>query len=338
MEVKNILISQPEPSNLEKSPYYPLIEKYDANLTFFKFFDIVGVPVAEFRKSRIHINDYSAVIFNSKNAIDHFFRISKELREPPADSMKYFCTTKALALYLQNYVQYRKRKVFHSEQTFADLIDLMMKHKEERFLFPCSSEKQTENTKMLDKGKFKYTKAIMYRSIPKDLTHFDLSEFDMIALFSPIGVKSLLDSFPNIAGNDNIYIAGFGTATHAAINAAGIKLAIAAPSKNAPSMPAAIENFILDKEQGATIVSKPSSLKKSASKKNAGKKNKSVFTNKSKLKQMLEEKKAANAAKRKQRQLEKAQKEAEALKQKAAELGEMAATTIAAATSTKVTD
>lgn len=338
MEVKNILISQPEPANLEKSPYYPLIEKYDVNLTFFKFFDIVGVPVAEFRKSRIHINDYSAVIFNSKNSIDHFFRMAKELRETPAETMKYFCTTKTIALYLQNYVQYRKRKVFHAEQTFADLIDLMMKHKEERFLFPSSSEKQTENTKMLDKGKFKYTKAVMYRSVPKDLTQFDLSKYDMIALFSPIGVKSLLDSFPNIAENDNIFIAGFGTATHAAINAAGINLSIAAPSKNAPSMPAAIENFILDKEQGATIVSKPASLKKSSAKKNAGKKTKSVFTNKSKYKQMLEEKKAANAAKRKERQLERARKEAEALRQKASEIGENAAATIAAESSAKVSD
>ena len=338
MEVKNILISQPEPANLEKSPYYPLIEKHNVNLTFFKFFDIVGVPVAEFRKSRIHIKDYTAVIFNSKNAIDHFFRLVKELRENPPETMKYFCTTKAIALYLQNYVQYRKRKVFHAEQTFADLIDLMVKHKEERFLFPCSSERQTDNTKMLDKGKFKYTKAIMYRSVPKDLTQFDLSKFDMIVLFSPIGVKSLLESFPNFAENDKIIVAGFGPTTHSAINAAGIKLSIAAPSKNALSMPAAIENFILGKEQGATIIAKPTSLKKSSTKKNAGKKTKSVFTNKSKYKQMLEEKKAANAAKRRERQLEKARKEAEAAQKLAAELGQTVETTVAAVATESVTN
>ena len=338
MEVKNILISQPEPSNLEKSPYYPLIEKYGLNLTFFKFFDIVGVPAAEFRKSRIHINDYSAVIFNSKNAIDHFFRLVKELRENPPETMKYFCTTEAIALYLQNYVQYRKRKVFHAEQTFADLIDLMMKHKEERFLFPCSPEKQTETTKMLDKGKFKYTRAIMYRSVPKDLTHFNLGDFDMIALFSPMGVKSLLESFPDFVETEDIIVAGFGPSTHTAINAAGIKLTIAAPSKNAPSMPAAIENFILGKEQGATIIAKPASLKKASAKKNAGKKTKSVFSNKSKYKQMLEEKKALNAAKRKERQLEKMRKQAEELQKQAAELGIDIPSPFVAETPTKVTD
>lgn len=335
MEVKNILISQPEPTNLEKSPYYPLIEKYNLNLTFFKFFDIVGVPVGEFRKSRIHIKDYTAVIFNSKNAIDHFFRIVKELRETPPDTMKYFCTTKALALYLQNYVQYRKRKVFHAEQTFADLIDLMSKHKEERFLFPCSSEKQTDNTKMLDKGKFKYTKAVIYRSIPKDLTHFDLTKFDMVVLFSPIGVTSLLESFPNFAENKDIIVAALGPATHSAINAANIKLSIAAPSKNAPSMPAAIENFILGKEQGATIIAKPASLRKSSSKKNSSKKTKSVFTNKSKYKQMLEEKKALNAARRKERQLEKARKEAEAMQLSGADT---AKSNLVASTNTNITD
>ena len=212
----------------------------------------------------------------------------------------------------------------------------MVKHKEERFLFPCSSEKQTDNTKMLDKGKFKYTKAIMYRSVPKELTHFDLSKYDMIVLFSPIGVKSLLESFPNFAENENIIVAGFGPATHSAINAAGIKLTIAAPAKNAPSMPAAIENFILGKEQGATIIAKPTSLKKSSAKKNAGKKTKSVFTNKSKYKQMLEEKKAANAAKRRERQLEKARKEAEALRKQAEELGIAYEAPVAAETSTTI--
>lgn len=341
MEVKNILISQPEPANLEKSPYYPLIEKYGLNLTFFKFFDIVGVPVAEFRKSRIHIKDYTAVIFNSKNAIDHFFRMEKELRETPPDTMKYFCTTKAIALYLQNYVQYRKRKVFYAEQTFADLIDLMSKHKEERFLFPCSSEKQTDNTKMLDKGKFKYTKAVIYRSVPKDLKQFDMSKFDMVVLFSPIGVASLLESFPDFAEKNGIIVAGFGPSTHAAINAAGIKLTIAAPSKFAPSMTAAIENFILGKEQGATIIAKPSSLKKSSAKKNSTKKTKSVFSNKSKYKQMLEEKKALNAARRKERQLEKARKAAEEeQKRLAAEIGANGDTpvAVAAATNNNVTD
>lgn len=311
MKIKNILISQPEPANLEKSPYYKLIENYNLKLTFYKFFEVVGVSATEFRKSRIHINDHSAVIFNSKQAVDHFFRMSKELRETPSDEMKYFCTTEAIALYLQNYIQYRKRKVFAASQTFADLIDLISKHKEEHFLFPCSSEKQTEYTKLLDKGKFKYTKAIMYKSVPKDLSKFDMNKFDMIVLFSPIGVRSLLESYPDFKENCKTIVAAFGTSTHAALNNAEIKITVAAPTKNAPSMATAIENFILGKELGAVIVSKPTSLKKNGLKKNNTKKTKSVFTNKSKYKQLLEEKKAAAAARRKERQAEKARKEAE---------------------------
>ena len=225
--------------------------------------------------------------------------------------MKYFCTTEAIALYLQNYIQYRKRKVFAASQTFADLIDLISKHKEEHFLFPCSSEKQTEYTKLLDKGKFKYTKAIMYKSVPKDLSKFDMNKFDMIVLFSPIGVRSLLESYPDFKENCKTIVAAFGTSTHAALNNAEIKITVAAPTKNAPSMATAIENFILGKELGAVIVSKPTSLKKNGLKKNNTKKTKSVFTNKSKYKQLLEEKKAAAAARRKERQAEKARKEAE---------------------------
>lgn len=296
---------------MEKSPYYKLIEQYNLKLTFYKFFEVVGVSATEFRKSRIHINDHSAVIFNSKQAVDHFFRMSKELRETPSDEMKYFCTTEAIALYLQNYIQYRKRKVFAASQTFADLIDLISKHKEERFLFPCSSEKQTEYTKLLDKGKFKYTKAIMYKSVPRDLSKFDMSKFDMIVLFSPIGVRSLLESHPDFKENGKTIVAAFGTSTHAALNNAEIKITVAAPTKNAPSMATAIENFILGKELGAVIVSKPASLKKNSLKKNSTKKTKSVFTNKSKYKQLLEEKKAQAAARRKERQAEKARKEAE---------------------------
>ena len=319
MKIKNILISQPEPANLENTPYYKLIEKYDLKLTFYKFFEVVGISAAEFRKTKVHINEHTAVIFNSKQAVDHFFRMAKELRETPANEMKYFCTTESIALYLQNYIQYRKRKVFFAEQTFADLIDLISKHKEERFIFPCSSEKQTEYTKLLDKGKYKYTKATMYKSVPRDLSKFDMSKFDMIVLFSPIGVRSLLESYPDFKENSKTIVAAFGTSTHAALNAAEIKISVAAPTKNAPSMATAIENFVIGKDLGAVVVSKPSSLKKNPLKKGDSKKAKSVFTNKSKYKQLLEEKKAQAAARRKERQEEKARKEAEMLAQNKAE-------------------
>ncbi len=314
MKIKKILISQPEPADLEKSPYRNLVHKYNVNLTFYKFFEVVGISASDFRKTRIHIGDYSAVIFNSKNSIEHFFRMVKELRETVSDDMKYFCSTEAIALYLQNFIQYRKRKVFFGNQYFSDLLEVMSKHRDEKYLFPCSDEKQTEYTKLLDKAKFKYTKAPMYRSVPRDLKQFKLEDFDMIALFSPIGVRSLLINFPNVK-ESSILIAAFGTSTHAALNAAGLKLTIAAPTKNSPSMAMAIENYLLGKQQEAVLVVKPSTLKSPkashSTKNGTTKKTKSVFVSKTKYKQLMEEKKAKAAARRAQRAAEKARKEAE---------------------------
>ena len=314
MKLKKILISQPEPADLEKSPYKKLATEFKLDLTFYKFFEVVGITATEFRKSRIHITDYTAVIFNSKNSVDHFFRMAKELREVIPETMKYFCSTEAIALYLQNYIQYRKRKIFFGNQYFADLVDVMTKHRDEKFLFPCSDEKQTEYTKLLDKAKFKYTKAPMYRSVPRDLKQFKLEDFDMIALFSPIGVRSLLMNFPD-AKNASILVAAFGTSTHAALNAAGIKITIAAPTKNSPSMAMAIENYLLGKQQEAVLVVKPSALKSSkpshSSKVTGTKKTKSVFASKTKYKQLMEEKKAKAAARRAERAKQKALKEAE---------------------------
>lgn len=312
MKLKKILISQPAPADLEKSPYRNLINKYNVDITFFKFFEVVGIPVSEFRKTRIHIGDYSAIIFNSKNSIDHFFRMLKELRETVSEDMKYFCSTEAIALYLQNYIQYRKRKVFFGNQYFSDLLEVMGKHRDEKFLFPCSDEKQTEYTKALDKAKFKYTKAPMYTSAPKDLTKFKLEDFDAICLFSPIGVRSLVKSFPDIKDR-NITIAAFGTSTHSALKEHGIKLTIGAPTQSAPSMAMALENYILGKEQEAVIASKGESIKHSTKSSAAAtpRKAKPVIANKEIYKQRMEEKKAQAAARRAARAAEKARLEAE---------------------------
>ncbi len=313
MKVKKILISQPAPADLDKSPYKKLISDYKVELTFYKLFTVEGIGATEFRKNRIHISEYTAVVFNSKNAVDHFFRMVKELREVIPESMKYFCSTESISLYLQNYIPYRKRKMFFGKQYFADLVDVMAKHREEKFLFPCSDEKQTEYTKLLDKGKFKYTKAPMYRSVPKNMKDMDIKEFDMVALFSPIGVRSLLMNFPDIK-ETKVLIAAFGTSTHAALNAAGIPITVAAPTKTSPSMAMAIENFLLGKQQEAVLVVKPTSLKNSKSShssKTAGtRKAKSVFASKTKYKQLMEEKKAAAAARRAARAAERAAKEA----------------------------
>ena len=285
MKIKKILISQPAPADLEKSPYRNLVHKYNVDITFYKFFEVVGISASDFRKTRIHIADYSAVIFNSKNSIEHFFRMVKELRETVSDDMKYFCSTEAIALYLQNFIQYRKRKVFFGNQYFSDLLEVMAKHRDEKYLFPCSDEKQTEYTKALDKAKFKYTKAPMYTSKARDLTKFDIDSFDAIALFSPIGVRSLVKNFPDIKDR-NILIAAFGTSTHAALKEHGIKLNIAAPTQSAPSMAMAIENYINGKGQDEAIISRPSAMKKdgthkvSSSTTGTVKKTKSVLANK----------------------------------------------------------
>ncbi len=318
MKVKKILISQPAPADLEKSPYKNLVNQYGVDITFYKFFEVVGLTASEFRKSRIHLSEYTAIIFNSKNSIDHFFRLAKELREVIPDTMKYFCSSEAIALYLQNYIQYRKRKIFFGTQYFSDLIEVLSKHREEKFLFPCSDEKQTEYTKLLDKNKFKYTKATMYTSVPKDLKEFKLKDFDIICLFSPIGVRSLLKNFPNVA-EMNLTIAAFGTSTHAALKAAGIKLTIAAPTKTSPSMAMAIENYINGKGQDDVVISRPIGLKKDSHSTRGGstttvtgKKTKSVFANKAKYKQLQEERKAQAAARRAERLAAKAAKEAAA--------------------------
>ena len=320
-KIKKILISQPEPADIEKSPYKALINDFNVKLTFYKFFTVEGIGVSEFRKSRIHIHEHTAIILNSKNSVDHFFRMAKELREVIPESMKYFCTSEAIALYLQNYIQYRKRKIFFGKQFFADLIDVMSKHREENYLFPCSDEKQTEYTKLLDKAKFKYTKAPMYRSVPRDLSHISLDDYDMLALFSPIGVRSLIQNFPNVA-ESNIIIAAFGLSTHAALKEAGIPLTVKAPTPSAPSMAMAIENYILGKPQDDVIVVKPSTLKAQQRVHGGktlpgGKKVKPVIANKEKYKQRMEQKKAEAAERRAARKAErekKAREEAEAKK------------------------
>ena len=311
-KIKKLLISQPAPADLEKSPYRNLVHKHNVDITFYKFFEVVGIPATDFRKTRIHISDYTAVIFNSKNSIEHFFRMLKELRETVSENMKYFCSTEAIALYLQNFIQYRKRKVFFGNQYFSDLLEVMGKHRDEKFLFPCSDERQTEYTKALDKAKFKYTKAPMYTSKPRDLKHLNIDSFDAIALFSPIGVRSLVKNFPDIKEH-NVLIAAFGTSTHAALKENGIKLNIAAPTQSSPSMAMAIENYILGKAQESVVTTKGDAGKhgvRNTIASSTPKRNKPVIANKEIYKQRMEEKKAQAAARRAARAAEKAAKEA----------------------------
>lgn len=243
MKVKNILVSQPPPADLAKSPYTKLAEKYKLNIDYFKFIKIDGISSAEFRKDRVNITDFTAVIFTSRQAVDHFFRIAKEVRADISEEMKYFCMSESTAYYLQNYIQYRKRKIFHGKQTFKDLMEIIVKHSDDKFLFPCSEIHKQDIPNALTAEGIKFEKAVIYRTLACDLSNVDINSYDMLVFFSPSGIKSLTNNFPDFEQGDQV-IATFGkTTAKAAINA-GLKVNVSAPSKLAPSMSMAIEQYV----------------------------------------------------------------------------------------------
>lgn len=242
MKVKSIIVSQPDP-NTAKSPYFELAEKYGLKIDFRPFIQVEGVPAKEFRNSRIYILDHTSVIFTSRTAIDHFFRISQELRLTIPDTMKYFCISEATAFYLQKYIVYRKRKIFYADGRFSDLINVMKKHRDENFLVPLSDIHKQEIPELLDAEGYKYTKAILYRTVSSDLSDMKEINYDILVFFSPSGIKSLFQNFPNFVQND-IKIACFGPTTAKAVRDAGLRLDIEAPTAQAPSMTMALEQFI----------------------------------------------------------------------------------------------
>ena len=235
-------MSQPKPTT-PKSPYADLAEKNNLKIDFRPFIQVEGVLAKEFRKQRINILDHSAVIFTSRTAIDHFFRIAEEFRVSVPDTMKYFCISEATAYYLQKYIVYRKRKIFHSTGRFTDLVDVLKKHKDEKFLVPLSDIHKQEIPSLLNKNKINYTKAILYRTVSSDLSDLKDVNYDVLVFFSPSGIKSLFQNFPDFKQND-IKIASFGPATAKAVKEAGLRLDIQAPMPQAPSMAMALEQFI----------------------------------------------------------------------------------------------
>jgi uroporphyrinogen-III synthase len=243
LKIKNILVSQPQPTEFEKSPYADIARKFNVNITFRKFIKIEGIPAKEFRKDRINLPDFTAVIFTSRNAVDHYFRISKEMRFDVPETMKYFSISESTAYYLQKYVQFRKRKIFHSKENFSNLIELIKKHKSEKFLLPCSDIHKLEIPKMLDDNKIQYKKAIIYRTLASDLSDIDITQYDMLVFFSPSGIKSLFKNFPEFEQGDTA-IGAFGSTTHKAVKDASLKLNVPAPTQTAPSMTMAIEQFL----------------------------------------------------------------------------------------------
>jgi uroporphyrinogen-III synthase len=240
--VRSILVSQPKPSD-EKSPYYQLAEKYELKIDFRPFIQVEPVSVKDFRKQKIEILKHTAIIFTSRNAIDHFFTICKELKvEMPAD-MKYFCISDQTAHYLQKYIVIRKRKLFVGQKTAVDLYDYFKKHKTEKYLFPCSDIRKDEIPEFMGKNEIACTEAIIYHTVAADLKDLRDIKYDILAFFSPSGIKSLKSNFPEFEQN-NTRIAAFGPTTAKEVIEQGLILDIEAPLPNAPSMTGALELYI----------------------------------------------------------------------------------------------
>ncbi len=240
--VKSILVSQPKPSN-ENSPYFKLAEKFNIKVDFRPFIQVEGVNYKEFRKEKINILDHTAVIFTSRNAVDNFFRICEESKIEVPSSMKYFCISEQTANYLQKYIIIRKRKIFTGTKTAKDLLDVIKKHKGEKFLFPCSNIRKDDIPSFLRDEGYEYSEAVLYKTVASDLSDLKDVNYDMIAFFSPSGVNSLFVNFPDFQQNGT-RIAAFGPTTSKAVEDAGLILDVQAPMPDAPSMTGAIEMYI----------------------------------------------------------------------------------------------
>ena len=243
MKVKNILVSQPQPADLEKSPYGELIRRFNVKIDFHKFIKVEGITAKEFRMAKGSFNGHTAIILTSRHAVDHFFRMAKELRFEVPDSLKYFCISESTAYYLQKYVQYRKRKIFYGKQNFADLMDVIKKHKDEVFLVPSSDIHKQTMFKLLDNEEVNYSKAVIYKTVASNLSHIDIDKYDVMIFFSPAGIKSLQNNFPDYDQGTKL-IAAFGKTTASAVKDAGLKLDIPAPTQSAPSMSMALDEFL----------------------------------------------------------------------------------------------
>lgn len=243
MKIKKVLVSQPKPTS-EKSPYFDIAEKYGVKIDFRPFIKVESLSAKEFRQQQVSILDHTAIVFTSRHAIDHFFNLCVELRVTIPETMKYFCTSETIALYIQKYVQYRKRKVFFGATgKFADLVPLMVKHNTEKYFVPMSDVHNDEVKDLLDKNKIQHTEAVMYRTVSNDFKPEEMSDYDMLVFFSPAGIQSLMKNFPGFEQKD-IAIGCFGPTTAKAIKEAGLRLDLEAPSAAAPSMPAALDLFI----------------------------------------------------------------------------------------------
>jgi uroporphyrinogen-III synthase len=245
LAIKTILVSQPKPEGV-KSPYFDLAEKYKLKIDFRPFIRVEGIHAQEFRTQKVTISEHTAIILTSKAAVDHFFRIAEETRFTVPDTMKYFCISEAVAYYLQKYVNYRKRKIFFGKQTIEELVEVIKKHKKEKFLLPCTDILRDKIPLTLEEHEIPFTKAVLYRTVAADLSDLEDVYYDMLVFFSPGGIESLLKNFPDFKQN-NTKIAAFGPTTASAVLKNNLRLDVQAPMPNAPSMTGAIELYV--KEQ-----------------------------------------------------------------------------------------
>lgn len=241
--IKKILVSQPKPVS-DKSPYFEIEDKYNVEFTFHPFIKIEGLSAREFRQQKVQILDYTAIVFNSRHAIDFFFTLCKEMRIALPEDMKYFGISETVALYIQKYVQYRKRKVFFgSTGKWPELVAVMAKHKAEKYLVPLSDVHNDDIATMLDAKKLHHKECIMYRTISNAFPEDRAFDFDMVVLFTPAGVESLLKNFPQFNQGET-HLACFGPATKKAMEEAGLHCNLSAPTPEAKSMTAAIEMYL----------------------------------------------------------------------------------------------
>jgi uroporphyrinogen-III synthase len=243
--IKKILVSQPKPTS-ERSPYFDIEKEFGVDLVFRPFFKVEGLSSREFRQQKVSILEHTAVVFTSRHAIDNYFKLAKEMRLTIPEDMKYFCPIETIALYIQKYVQYRKRKVFFGETgKIQDLVPLMAKHKTEKYLVPLSSVHNDDIKEMLDAKKINHTECVMYRTVSNDFTEEEKASFDydMLVFFSPTGVKALFQNFPDFKQGD-IKIAAFGPATAKEVVAQGLRLDLEAPSQKFPSMTMALKDYL----------------------------------------------------------------------------------------------
>ncbi len=242
LKVKSILVTQPKPES-EKSPYHDLAKKYNLKIDFRPFIHIEGIQAKDFRKDRVNIPDFTAVILTSRHAADHFFRICNEMRITNTEELKYFCISESTAFYLQKYITFRKRKIFSGKQNISDLLEILKKHKKENFLLPCSDIASQDVTDTMSAQGLNVTKAVIYKTVCSDLSDLADVKYDMIVFFSPAGVTSLFKNFPDFVQN-NTLIAAFGAQTSQAVLDAGLRLDVQAPVPEAPSMTMSIENYL----------------------------------------------------------------------------------------------